>query len=112
MDSWRIAALTQSTSPVPSAGQSFAALSHERPDVGPCIDRGALDRSDLSLSPRERGIVLLMSQGLTNKRIARQLGITPETVKSHTKRVFLKLTVCSRAQAVYRAVALGLIALQ
>lgn len=77
-----------------------------------CIDRDALDRSDLSLSPRERGIVLLMSQGLTNKQIARKLGITPETVKSHAKRLFLKLTVCSRAQAVYRAATLGMIALQ
>ena len=77
-----------------------------------CIERDAPDRSDVSLSPRERGIVLLMSQGLTNKQIARKLGIAPETVKAHAKRIFLKLTVCSRAQAVYRAAALGLIALQ
>jgi len=76
------------------------------------FERDALDHSDVSLSPRERGIVRLMSQGLTNKQIARQLGIAPETVKTHTKRIFLKLTVCSRAQAVYRAVALGQIALQ
>ena len=112
MDSWRIAALTHSTSPVTSAGQSFAALSHVPPNALLCIDRDAVDHSDLSLSPRERGIVRLMSQGLTNKQIARQLGIAPETVKTHSKRIYLKLTVCSRAQAVYRAVALGLIALQ
>jgi LuxR family maltose regulon positive regulatory protein len=71
-----------------------------------------MDRSNLSLSPRERGIVLLMSQGLTNKQIARKLSIAPETVKTHAKRIFVKLTVCRRAQAVYRAVTLGLIALQ
>jgi LuxR family maltose regulon positive regulatory protein len=112
MDSWRIEAMTRSTTPVTSAGQSFPALSQEQPNVLPCIERDALDRPDSSLSPRERGIVRLMSQGLTNKQIARQLGIAPETVKTHAKSIFLKLTVCSRAQAVYRAATLGLIALQ
>jgi ATP/maltotriose-dependent transcriptional regulator MalT len=62
-----------------------------------------------SLSARERTIVLLMGHGLSNKRIARQLSIAPETVKSHAKRIFLKLTVQTRAQAVYRASALGLL---
>jgi len=68
--------------------------------------------SGVSLSARERAIVLLMGHGLTNKMIARQLSIAPETVKSHAKRIFLKLTVQTRAQAVYRASTLGLIALQ
>jgi ATP/maltotriose-dependent transcriptional regulator MalT len=63
----------------------------------------------VSLSARERTIVLLMGHGLSNKRIARQLSIAPETVKSHAKRIFLKLTVQTRAQAVYRASALGLL---
>ena len=62
-----------------------------------------------SLSARERTIVLLMGHGLTNKMIARQLRIAPETVKSHAKRIFLKLTAQTRAQAVYRASELGLI---
>jgi len=44
--------------------------------------------------------------------IARELTIAPETVKSHAKRIFLKLTVQTRAQAVYRASTLGLIALR
>jgi ATP/maltotriose-dependent transcriptional regulator MalT len=61
------------------------------------------------LSAREQSIVLLMGHGLSNKRIARQLSIAPETVKSHAKHIFWKLTVQSRAQAVYRAAALGLI---
>ena len=63
----------------------------------------------VSLSARERTIVVLMGHGLTNKMIARQLSIAPETVKSHAKRIFLKLTVQTRAQAVYRASTLGLI---
>jgi ATP/maltotriose-dependent transcriptional regulator MalT len=68
-----------------------------------------MKHSGPSLSARERMIVLLMGHGLSNKRIARQLSIAPETVKSHAKRIFWKLTVQSRAQAVYRASALGLI---
>src|SRR5258708_7250116 len=72
-------------------------------------DPEAMQDSGAPLSARERTIVLLMGHGLSNKRIARQLSIAPETVKSHAKRIFLKLTVQTRAQAVYRASALGLI---
>jgi DNA-binding NarL/FixJ family response regulator len=72
-------------------------------------DLAELQDSGVSLSTRERTIVLLMGHGLTNKMIARQLSIAPETVKSHAKRIFWKLTVQTRAQAFYRASALGLI---
>ncbi|MFM0337300.1 LuxR C-terminal-related transcriptional regulator [Paraburkholderia fungorum] len=61
------------------------------------------------LSSRERGIVALIAQGQSNKEIARTLGITPETVKSHLKSIFTKLEVEKRAQAVSRAQALGLV---
>ena len=73
---------------------------------------GTAMEARVSLSAREHMIVLLMGHGLTNKMIARQLSIAPETVKSHAKRIFWKLAVQTRAQAVYRASALGLIALQ
>jgi ATP/maltotriose-dependent transcriptional regulator MalT len=62
-----------------------------------------------SLSARERTVVRLMGHGLSNKRIARHLSITPETVKSHAKHIFCKLEVQTRAQAVYRAWVLDLI---
>jgi ATP/maltotriose-dependent transcriptional regulator MalT len=68
-----------------------------------------MQHSGVRLSARELMIVLLMGHGLTNKLIARQLSIAPETVKSHAKHIFWKLTVQSRAQAVYRASELGLI---
>ena len=68
-----------------------------------------MKHSGVSLSTRERTVVLLMGRGLSNKRIARQLSIAPETVKSHAKSIFLKLTVQTRAHAVYRAATLGLI---
>jgi DNA-binding NarL/FixJ family response regulator len=55
------------------------------------------------LGPRERAILELIAQGQSNKEIARELGITPETVKSHVKKIFTKLEVNKRAKAVARA---------
>ena len=62
-----------------------------------------------SLSPREHSILRSMSCGLSNKRIARELQIAPETVKSHVKGIFIKLAVQTRAHAVSTAGALGLL---
>jgi LuxR family maltose regulon positive regulatory protein len=61
-----------------------------------------------SLSGREGDILKLIAEGLSNKEIARNLAITPETVKSHVKHIFSKLNVEKRAQAVSRAQMLGL----
>jgi ATP/maltotriose-dependent transcriptional regulator MalT len=66
-------------------------------------------RSGDSLSPRERHILTLMSHGLSNKRIAKQLDIAPETVKSHAKHILLKLAAQTRVEAVSRAHSLGII---
>ena len=90
---------------------SLAAVSYES-EIAPANNAKGFEgiqHSGERLSARERTIVLLMGHGLSNKRIARQLSIAPETVKSHAKSIFLKLTVQSRAQAVYRASTLGLI---
>lgn len=69
----------------------------------------AQHRSGDSLSPRERHIVSLMSHGLSNKRIAKQLGIAPETVKSHAKHILLKLAAQTRVEAVSTALSLGMV---
>jgi DNA-binding CsgD family transcriptional regulator len=51
----------------------------------------------------------MMRQGRSNKRIARIFEISPETVKSHVERIFLKLEVGTRTEAVFRAVSLELL---
>jgi LuxR family maltose regulon positive regulatory protein len=61
-----------------------------------------------SLSPRESDILRLIAEGLSNKEIAKDLAIAPETVKSHIKHIFVKLNVERRAQAAARAQILGL----
>jgi ATP/maltotriose-dependent transcriptional regulator MalT len=60
-----------------------------------------------ALSRRETGVLQMIAHGMSNKRIAQSLGITPETVKSHAKSIFVKLAARTRAQAVARAEAIG-----
>jgi LuxR family maltose regulon positive regulatory protein len=71
--------------------------------------RARVSRVTDSLSPREQSILRSMSFGLSNKRIAQELQIAPETVKSHVKGIFIKLAVQTRAHAVSTANALGLL---
>jgi LuxR family maltose regulon positive regulatory protein len=75
--------------------------------------RGAASRTSIRsseiLSAREGDILRLVRCGMSNKRIAPALTIAPETVKSHVKRIFIKLEVKSRAAAVSQAATLGLI---
>ncbi|WP_207001422.1 helix-turn-helix transcriptional regulator [Trinickia mobilis] len=65
----------------------------------------------MGLSERERTIVGLMGGGLTNKQIAIRLRIAPETVKSHAKHLYTKLSVKNRTEAVTLASRLGLVRL-
>lgn len=52
-----------------------------------------------SLTAREREIVGLIAEGMTNKEIGRHLGISPATVKAHVERLIAKLGVTDRTQA-------------
>ncbi len=52
------------------------------------------------LSEREVGVMQLLAAGRTNGEIAAQLFLAPKTVKNHVNRIFAKLGVTSRAQAV------------
>ena len=60
------------------------------------------------LSPREREVLALLASGATNREIAEQLHLSPHTVKEHTGKLYRKLDVRNRAEAVQRAERLGL----
>lgn len=62
-------------------------------------DRTARERW-LQLSPREREVLALIVEGLSNKAIARALDLSPRTVETHRAHVFEKLQVDSLAQLV------------
>jgi LuxR family transcriptional regulator, maltose regulon positive regulatory protein len=89
----------------PYIGCILADRTQQRPRTLPTL----ASRVTESLSPREHSVLRSMSCGLSNKRIAQELQIAPETVKSHVKGIFIKLAVQTRAHAVSTAGALGLL---
>ena len=66
------------------------------------------DGPSAPLSPREREVLGLLASGATNREIAEQLHLSPHTVKEHTGKLYRKLDVRNRAEAVQRAERLGL----
>lgn len=63
----------------------------------------------LRLSPRECEILEMLASGASNKELARALGISPNTIKTHVARLYEKLDVDRRIQAVEEARRLELI---
>lgn len=61
------------------------------------------------LTPRERQVLALIGRGLPNKLIARELGVSEKTVKTHVGHVLAKLGVADRTQAALHAVRAGLL---
>jgi ATP/maltotriose-dependent transcriptional regulator MalT len=77
--------------------------------AAPNGSRRVTNEVNQGLTKRESGVLQLIADGLSNKRIAQRLDIAPETVKSHAKNIFCKLAAQTRAQAVARGEALGII---
>jgi LuxR family maltose regulon positive regulatory protein len=61
------------------------------------------------LSAREREVLDLLAEGLTNREIAQQLYLSPNTVRVHTFHIYGKLGVNNRTQATARARELDLL---
>ena len=61
-----------------------------------------------SLTPREREILVLLAQGLSNDAIARRLYLSSKTVRNQVSAIFTKLEVDTRAEAIVRAREAGL----
>jgi RNA polymerase sigma factor (sigma-70 family) len=63
-------------------------------------DKKETDKAPVErLTDRERGVLDLVGDGLTNKEIARKLEISPSTVKAHVERMLAKLGAADRTQA-------------
>jgi DNA-binding NarL/FixJ family response regulator len=72
---------------------------------GPDPDTSPLDE----LTPREREVLTLVGQGLSNAEIAATLVLSPLTAKTHVARLFMKLGARDRAQLVVLAYETGLV---
>jgi ATP/maltotriose-dependent transcriptional regulator MalT len=70
------------------------------------VDAGKL--KELGITPREHEILGLIATGLSNREIGERLFVSENTVKTHSSRLFEKLGVNRRVQAVVRARELGL----
>jgi DNA-binding CsgD family transcriptional regulator len=69
-------------------------------------------RDRIHLTPRERQVLGLLAEGLSNKLICRRLNISTGTVKIHVARVLAELRASTRLQAVITAHRLGLLEIQ
>ena len=76
--------------------------------LGPHLDRAYLEverrrRPVPRLTPRQKELLRLLAAGHTNTQIARRLGISEGTVRSHLEHIYERLHVSSRTAAVARA---------
>ena len=85
-----------------AGGLAKGGMAHARENT-PQADAGSL------LTNRETDVLDLLRQGLENKKIARELGLSQGTVRNHISSILQKLEVTNRTQAVIRALHLGLL---
>jgi DNA-binding NarL/FixJ family response regulator len=68
-----------------------------------------LEEGDRTLTARQREILQMLADGMQTEAVARKLGLSTETVRTHTKRILAKLHADTRTQAVAIAIRNGLI---
>ena len=99
---------------VVAAGEALLAPAATRHLVDAFVSRPSLGRPDAGLvgelTGREREVLRLVAQGLSNAEIAGRLVVSPATAKTHVSRILTKLGLRDRAQLVIAAYESGLIA--
>jgi DNA-binding NarL/FixJ family response regulator len=83
---------------------------HTDADNVPTVDPAAVRRAEL-LTPRQRDVLLALSEGLSSSRVAERLGIRESTVRGHIKSLLQKLQVHTQLQAVLVGIRAGVVPL-
>jgi DNA-binding NarL/FixJ family response regulator len=86
--------------------ERFAAGDHARR----AATSPAIHRDLTALTPRELEVLILIGRGLSNPELAEELSLSLATVKTHVARIFSKLALRDRAQAVVLAYETGIVA--
>ena len=86
-------------------GQSFSdkqrsAATLLQPHIADALRLQARRAATRSLTPRQRELLQLVAAGHANRAIARQLGLSPGTVRKHLENTFARLGVASRTEAI------------
>ncbi len=83
-----------------------------RVNTGPSTSEGEEDLGDMTLSSKEQQILEEVAKGLTNKAIALNLSMSQRTIEHHLTKIFTKLGVSSRTEALLKAREYGLLSMQ
>jgi DNA-binding NarL/FixJ family response regulator len=96
-----------------AAGEALLSPGATRRLIAQVVGRPSRPASDpealRELTPREREVMALVAEGLTNDEIAERLVVSPLTAKTHVSRIMLKLGARDRAQVVVMAYQSGLV---
>jgi DNA-binding NarL/FixJ family response regulator len=79
------------------------------PDVARLLADGETRRADARLTGREQDVLAAIARGRANREIARELGLSEKTVKTHVSAILAKLGVQDRTQAALHAVRAGIV---
>ena len=109
-----LAAAGRSRAATPSAASTPPSSGTVEPpaSAAPAIGGGTLSPLSSDLTPREREVLALIGEGLSNRAIALHLFVSDSTVKTHINNLFAKVGVRDRVQAARLAIAHGLVALE
>jgi DNA-binding CsgD family transcriptional regulator len=78
-------------------------------EILPKMQQNKGDFAQFGISKRESDVLILLGKGLSNQEIAEKLFVSTNTIKTHTSRLFEKLEVKNRTQAILKAKENGLI---
>jgi DNA-binding NarL/FixJ family response regulator len=84
-------------------------IAAQQPSLSAVLATDAPPPLPVALTPRERKILELVAQGLSNRDMAESLSISRLTVECHTKNIYRKLAVTSRTEAVFQGRRHGLL---